>query len=38
MVRLCMGFEVHQPYRLNPFFDPANIKKGVKASELYFSV
>jgi alpha-amylase len=37
MVKLCMGFEIHQPYRLNPSFDPANIRKGKKASESYFS-
>jgi alpha-amylase len=32
-----MGFEVHQPCRLNPAFDPAKVKKGRKVSESYFS-
>lgn len=37
MVKLCMGFEVHQPYRLNPLFDPASVKKGSRLEEAYFS-
>jgi alpha-amylase len=37
IVKLCMGFEVHQPFRLNPAFDPGKIKKGKKISESYFS-
>jgi alpha-amylase len=32
-----MGFEVHQPFRLNPAFDPGEIKKGRKIAESYFS-
>ncbi|HEY3273838.1 MAG TPA: alpha-amylase [Methanocella sp.] len=32
-----MGFEVHQPFRLNPAFDPGKIKKGRKITESYFS-
>ncbi len=37
MVRLCMGFEVHQPYRLNPAFEPGRTKRGRKPEEAYFS-
>ena len=37
MVRLCMGFEVHQPYRLNPAFEPGRVKRGRKPEEAYFS-
>jgi alpha-amylase len=37
MVKLCMGFEVHQPYRLNPSFDPGEVRKGKKISESYLS-
>ncbi|MGA9140581.1 MAG: alpha-amylase [Methanocella sp.] len=37
MVRLCMGFEVHQPYRLNPAFEPGRVKRGRKTEEAYFS-
>ncbi len=32
-----MGFEVHQPFRLNPAFDPGKIRKGRKIAEAYFS-
>ncbi len=37
MARLCMGFEVHQPYRLNSSFDPRNVRNGEKVPESYFS-
>ena len=32
-----MGFEVHQPYRLNPAFEPGRVKRGRKTEEAYFS-
>ena len=32
-----MGFEVHQPYRLNPAFEPGRVKRGRKPEEAYFS-
>ncbi|OPY28509.1 MAG: Glycosyl hydrolase family 57 [Methanocella sp. PtaU1.Bin125] len=32
-----MGFEVHQPYRLNPAFEPGKVRRGRKHEEAYFS-
>ncbi len=32
-----MGFEVHQPFRLDPAFDPRKGPKGRKIAEAYFS-
>lgn len=37
MVKLCMGFEVHQPYRLDPGFMPGG-SKGMSPKDAYFSV
>ncbi|WP_424358657.1 glycoside hydrolase family 57 protein [Methanocella sp. MCL-LM] len=36
MTRLCIGFEVHQPYRLNPGFRPGDYG-GKSPEEAYFS-
>ena len=36
MPDLCMGFEVHQPFRLNRFFSPDPKKKEKDLDTLYF--
>jgi alpha-amylase len=37
MTKLCIGFEVHQPYRLDPDFDKNNGKNAKGLESLYFS-
>jgi alpha-amylase len=38
MEKLCMGFEVHQPYRLNPGFKPDDCTDVKNREDIYFSV
>jgi alpha-amylase len=36
MKKFCLGFEVHQPYRLNKSFTPGSVKENEKLMDRYF--